>query len=299
MTLRQFFAIVEIRTKIVSVSTYVLASLYVLSQTGRLDPLKAVLMFIAMLLVDMGTTGFNTFFDFRRGVDTAKYNREESKVVVHEGVPWGWALLTSVFLFALAVPFGIALAFLAGWPVIPVGAGCMAVGFLYTGGPYPISRTPAGELFAGGTMGGVLFLLIFFIHAGVPDGRTVLASLPSTLLIAAILTVNNTCDMDGDRAAGRRTLSIVLGRRGGEAAAVLEVAAGFALLFLGGVFGYAPLWTPAAVLPFAILSGLELRTMHRRGYSHETKGPSMGGISKIFMLFTAAAAILLAASAVS
>ena len=123
MTLRQFFAIVEIRTKIVSISTYVLASLYVLAETGRLDPVKAVLMFIAMLLVDMGTTGFNTFFDYQRGVDTAEYNREESKVVVHEGVPWGWALVTSLILFALAVPFGIVLAILAGWPVVLVAAG--------------------------------------------------------------------------------------------------------------------------------------------------------------------------------
>ena len=299
MTVRQFFAIVEIRTKIVSVSTYILASLYVLNETGRLDPLRAVLMFIAMLLVDMGTTGFNTFFDFRRGVDSAEFNREEAKVVVHEGVPWGWALVTSLVLFALAVPFGIALAFLAGWPVVLVGAGCMAIGFFYTGGPHPISGTPAGELFAGGAMGCVLFLLIFYIHAGLPDGRAVVASLPSTLLIGSILTVNNTCDIEGDRAAGRRTLSIVLGRKGGEITAILEVAAGFALLFLAGFTGYAPEWTPAAVLPFAILSGLELRTMHRRGYSHGTKGPSMGGISKIFLMFTASAAILLAASLIS
>lgn len=296
MTFRQFLAIVEIRTKIVSLSTYILASLYVFARTGELNLLAALLMLVAMLLVDMGTTGFNTYFDFRRGVDNAEYNREESKVVVHEGVPWGWALLTSITLFALALPLGIALAVISGWPVILVGAGCMAIGFFYTGGPYPISRTPFGELFAGGAMGSVLFLLIWFIHAGMPDWNVLLASLPSTVMIAAILTVNNTCDIEGDYAAGRKTLSIFLGKKGGETVIVFEVAIGFGMLIAAGMTGYAPSWGLLAVLPFAGLAARELALMHRRDYNHHTKGASMGGISKIFMLFTLAAIVLLAGS---
>ena len=296
MTLRQFFGIVEIRTKIVSLSTYLLASLYVLVRTGRLDPLRASLMLVATLLVDMGTTGFNTYFDFRKGVDSAEYNREVSKVIVHEGVPWGMALLVSLALFALAVPFGIALAILSGWPVVLIGAGCMAVGYFYTGGPRPISRTPFGELFAGGTMGSVLFILIWYIHAGSPDLRVLMASLPSTFLIASILTVNNTCDIVGDTAAGRRTLSILLGRRGGEMLAVIEVALGFGLLFAAGPAGYAPLWSAIPVFPFAAMALREFLLMHRRGYEHSTKGSSMGSISKNFVFFTIAAAIVLAVS---
>lgn len=296
MNLRQFFAIVEIRTKIVSVSTYILASLYVIYRTGRLDPLRAVLMFIATVLVDMGTTGFNTYFDFRRGVDNAEYNREEVKVVVHEGVPWGWALLTSAALFAAAIPFGIVLTVLAGWPVVAAGLFCMMIGYLYTGGPYPISRTPLGELFAGGTLGTVLFLLVWFIQAGRPDSAVLLVSLPSTLAIAAILTVNNTCDIIGDRAAGRRTFSILLGSAGGEVLGIVLVAAAFILLGATGPMGLLAGWSPFAVLPFGALAAREFSVMHRRGYSHETKGSSMGSISKIFILFSAAAAVIIAGS---
>jgi 1,4-dihydroxy-2-naphthoate octaprenyltransferase len=293
MNMRQFFAIVEMRTKIVSVSTYLLATLYVVYRTGRIDPVTASLMFLATLLVDMGTTGFNTYFDYRRGVDNALYNREESKVVVHEDVPWGWALLVSLALFGAALPLGITLAVLAGWPVIIAGAACMAVGYFYTGGPYPISRTPLGELFAGGTLGSVLFLLVYYIQAGMPDLTALLVSLPSSLVIAAILTVNNTCDRVGDRAAGRKTMSILLGRTGGEVLGIAEVAAGYLLLAAGGPAGRLPAWAPLAVLPFASLSAREFVVMHRRGYSHETKGISMGGISRIFLQFTAAAALII------
>ena len=172
----------------------------------------------------------------------------------------------------------------------------MAIGFFYTGGPYPISRTPFGELFAGGAMGSVLFMLIWFIHAGMPDWNVLVASLPSTVMIAAILTVNNTCDIEGDRAAGRRTLSILLGKKGGEAVVVFEVVIGFGMLFAAGPTGFAPFWGLFAILPFAGLAARELVVMHRRDYSHSTKGASMGSISKIFVLFTLAAIVLLVGS---
>jgi len=293
MNTRQFFAIVEIRTKFISLSTYLIATTYAFYRSGNFDPLKAILMLVATLLVDMGTTGFNTYFDYWRGVDNSFYNREKSKVVVHEGVPWLWALLISLGLFALALPFGIVLAILSGWPVIPVGAACMAVGYFYTGGPYPISRTPFGEFFAGAALGTVLFLLVYYIQAGPPDGPAFLVSLPSSLIIAAILTVNNTCDRLGDEAAGRKTLSILLGRLGGEIWGILEVTAGFAVLAYLGFSGRLPRWAPIIVIPAMALSIREFVLMHRRGYSHDTKGASMGSISRIFMYYTVAAMMVL------
>ena len=88
---------------------------------------------------------------------------------------------------------------------------------LYNFGPRPISHTPFGELAAGGFLGAVLFLLSFYLQAGRLTAEAVMRSLPLLLLVASILTVNNTCDIQGDRAAGRRTLSIVVGPRWGEA----------------------------------------------------------------------------------
>ena len=293
MTLRQFLFVVEIQTKIVSVSTYVLASLYVVLRTGRLEPVRAALMFVATLLVDMGTTAFNTYFDFRRGVDDPLYNREEAKVVVHEGVPWGWALLVSVGLFALAVPFGAVLAFLSGWPVAAAGAGCMAVGYFYNGGRRPLSGTPFGEIFAGGTLGSALFLLVWYVQAGRPDAAVLVASLPSFFVIASILTVNNTCDIVGDAAAGRRTFSVIAGRRAGETLIAAEASAGFLLLAVPGVVGPVPAWAPVVIVPFFGLAAREFFIMHRRGFAHETKRLSMEGISRIFLAFTAAMAVML------
>ena len=40
----------------------------------------------------------------------------------------------------------------------------MAIGYLYTGGPIPISWTPFGELFSGLFMGMIIIVLSFFIQ---------------------------------------------------------------------------------------------------------------------------------------
>lgn len=295
MTLYQFARIVEIRTKIVSVSAYLIGTLLATYQTGEFDLLVGVVMLLAVLAVDMGTTGFNSFFDYYRGVDSHETNRESDKVLVHQGVPPGVALLLSLGLFALAMPLGIALAVLVGWELIPIGALCMAVGYLYNGGPLPISRTPLGELVAGGFLGSVLVLLAFYVQRDSLNTQAFLVSLPSLFLVASILTVNNTCDIKGDTQAGRRTLSILLGPKIAPWLVYLLGAAGFLLTGYNAYRGFLPDWSGYLGLLCAPLVILEYRRMHRRGYSHETKGPSMGSISKVFGIYTAVVVLPLAA----
>ena len=305
VTVRHFFAIVELKTKLISVSTFLLASLYAASAAtpsiGRLT-----LLFVAVLAVDMGTTAFNSFFDYVRNVDNRLFTIERDKVLVYEGVAPGHALIVSVSLYAVAAVAGLLLAFAVGWWVIAAGAISMIIGFLYTGGPIPISRTPFGELFAGGFLGGVLFLVIVGALGAPVDRQALFAALPSTLLIASVLTVNNTCDRRGDIEAGRRTLSIVIGGAASEALIYLLGSAAFAIPLLsaarrafgaraagwslpvGGVPAVVAL-SVAFVLAAAVYTG-----MHRRGFSHATKGPNMKAILLVVLLFTAGYTVALA-----
>lgn len=311
MTIRQFFAVVEMRTKVISVSTYLVASLYAASVGHRFDWFAASLLAVAVLCVDMGTTAFNTFYDYARRVDTKRSTDERDKVLVHEDVVPGHALVVSLILYMLAAATGVAVAILSSGWIIVAGVAGMLVGFLYNGGPVPISRTPAGEAFAGGFLGTVLFLVVYGVHAGGLDGAALIASLPSTLLIAAVLTVNNTCDIEGDRSAGRRTLSIVVGR---PAATILidALAAGaYALLtamtvqpLRAAAFDSLalPVFPPAALLIIAVAAATTvavLAGMHARGYSRATKSRNMTSIIAVVGIYTLAygAALLLATPA--
>jgi 1,4-dihydroxy-2-naphthoate octaprenyltransferase len=303
MNIRQFLSVVEIKTKIVSVSTFSIALLYVLLAGWQPSLLTVILLFAAVLMVDMGTTAFNSFFDYVKGVDQQSLNREREKVLVHEKVAPGLALIVALSLFAAAAVLGLYFAILRGWPVLLLGAASLAVGLLYSGGPRPISHSPLGELFAGGFLGSVLFLVIAFILAPAdignagsswavfPWGSWLLYSLPSLLLIASILTVNNTCDLEADRQAGRQTLSILIGRRASEYLIFLLVTVSFVsllLLAVSGAGGLHPLGAaiPALILPLALH---RLGAMCRGGMVQSRKGPSMVGISGIFIWFTLAA----------
>ncbi|MFW6234374.1 MAG: prenyltransferase, partial [Spirochaetota bacterium] len=176
-----------------------------------------------------------------------------------------------------------------GWEIVFAGAVSMAVGYLYNGGPIPLSRTPFGELFAGGFLGGVLVLLSYYVQAQQLTTESVLAALPSLLMVGSILTVNNTCDVEGDRAAGRKTLSIIFGPAVGEIIVYVLGAVSLGLIAVYSVFGVLPhipgFVAVAAVTPPILL---EYRRMHRRGFNHTTKGPSMGSILRVFRFYTIA-----------
>ena len=194
-----------LRTKIISMGTFATGTLFALYTEGRLSLPILFLMAFATLFVDMGTTGFNSYFDYRNGTDTKEANCEDDKVLVYQGVSPLLALLVSLLLFASAGVLGLVLAYMTSWKLLVVGGICMLVGFAYTGGPFPISRTPFGELFAGFFLGTTLFLISFFVQTGTVTREALLASIPSLILIGMILSVNNSCDRMSDALAGRKT----------------------------------------------------------------------------------------------
>ncbi len=162
----------------------------------------------------------------------------------------------------------------------------MLVGFAYTGGPYPISRTPFGELFAGFFLGTVLFLISYFVQAQTVTIQAALASLPFLVLIAMILSVNNSCDRISDAKAGRKTLTIVLGKWGTTSLLVVEAVLVVALSIALFALGIYPLVLLIALVPFFLFGSFEFRAMVRRGFSNSTKQPNMGSIARVYVVFS-------------
>jgi 1,4-dihydroxy-2-naphthoate octaprenyltransferase len=291
MTWKTFLHIVEMRTKIVSISTFALALLSGLWMLGAVPWLKVVLLFVAVLAVDMGTTAFNTFFDYEKGVDNSGTNREADKVLIHQRVPPGYALVTALGLFAFSAVLGLFLVLWTGWPLLVLGAVSFVVAFLYSGGPRPISSTPWGEFFAGFFLGTVLWVIVVFVLASpgrwtVDDWwRVPLLSLPSFLFIASILTVNNCCDREGDSLAGRKTLAILLGPRANFLIVAQPLAAYLSLAVLA-LTGFLP-WTFLIAVVFGVGLTVPLwRGMFHRGFHHASKGPNMTAVSRTFLLYT-------------
>ena len=84
--------------------------------------------------------------------------------------------------------------------------------FLYSGGKTPISYMPIGELVSGFVMGGLIPLACCYTLSGVFEPLVLLVALPFIFGIGMILFTNNTCDIEKDINAQRKTISVVLGR---------------------------------------------------------------------------------------
>ncbi|NCC64706.1 MAG: prenyltransferase [Spirochaetia bacterium] len=285
MTQYQFFRIVEMRTKIISMGTFFAALVYAFNLQGTIMLERAIIMLFATLCVDMGTTGFNTFFDYYHGVDNKEYTKEQEKVLVHEDVKPAYALFVSLALFGLAALLGLYLAYLTSYGLIIVGSLCMLVGFFYTAGPLPISRTPFGELFAGAFLGSILFLITLYTQDVPLNVGTVLVSMPFLLLIAMILSVNNGCDRIGDQASGRRTLAILLGQRGAYILIAVEAFSAYALSLLLIILGYYPIIMAICTIFVALQFEKSYKKVGKAGMSEEHKSKHMGFASQTYLLY--------------
>ncbi len=178
-------------------------------------------MLIASLLIQAATNMFNEYYDYKRGLD----NEESVGIggtIVREGVHPKVILNLAITLIALSVLLGVYISMNSSWWVALVGSVSILIGYLYTGGPLPISSTPFGELLSGLFMGINIILISFYIQTGTITATSILVSIPTTILIGAINLSNNIRDLNGDKEHGRKTLPILVGRE--NAIKILAVA---------------------------------------------------------------------------
>lgn len=170
-------------------------------------------MLAACLLIQAATNMFNEYYDYKRGLDTAE-SVGIGGAIVREGIQAKTVLNIALILYGISLLLGIYICMSTSWWLALIGSVSMAFGYLYTGGPFPIAYTPLGELFSGFFMGCLIILISFFIQTGNVTSTAILVSIPIMILVGAIMMANNIRDLDGDKEFGRKTLAILLGRKG-------------------------------------------------------------------------------------
>jgi len=201
------------RTLAVSVAPVAVGSAVAVSEGGaRAGPALAAL--AGALLLQVGSNFANDLFDFEKGVDT------EARIGPARATQLGLLSprqmrLGTAAVFAAAAGVGLILVWMAGWPVAVVGAVSILAAVTYTGGPWPFGYHGLGEIAVFGFFGVVAVVGTDYVQTLALSGRALAASVPVGALATAILVVNNVRDIESDRRAGKRTLSVRLGRRGG------------------------------------------------------------------------------------
>ncbi|ATF31265.1 1,4-dihydroxy-2-naphthoate polyprenyltransferase [Staphylococcus simulans] len=187
------------------------AKLFLLGSEDHLKFSLFLAMLLACLLIQAATNMFNEYYDFKKGLDDHT-SVGIGGAIVRNGMSPKLVMNLAIAFYVIAALIGLFIASQTSYWLIPIGILCMAVGYLYTGGPLPISWTPFGELFSGVFMGLIIILIAFFIQTDNLQGYAVWISVPIIITIGLINMANNIRDRVKDKASGRKTLPILLGK---------------------------------------------------------------------------------------
>ena len=217
---------------------------------GAGDPPKqawlALLCLAVALLLQIGVNFANDYSDGVRGTDR---HRVGPARLTASGMAKPRTVLTvALVCFALAALAGLAIVLVTQvWWLLAVGAAAIAAAWFYTGGRRPYGYAGLGEvavfLFFGlAATVGTTFVLVRFVTA-----ESLLCAVAIGCIACAVLLVNNLRDIDQDRAAGKRTLTVRIGAR------ATRVLYGVLMLLPYAVLLYLTLFYPTASLVFMTL----------------------------------------------
>ena len=187
------------------------AKIFLLGSEDHLSLTLLLAMLTACLLIQAATNMFNEYYDFKKGLDDHT-SVGIGGAIVRNGMSPKLVMNIAIAFYVIAALLGLFIAINSLFWLIPIGLVCMAIGYLYTGGPFPISWTPFGEVFSGIFMGMIIILIAFFIQTGNLQSLVVWISLPIVITIGLINMANNIRDRVKDKESGRKTLPILLGK---------------------------------------------------------------------------------------
>jgi 1,4-dihydroxy-2-naphthoate octaprenyltransferase len=153
------------------------------------------------------------------------------------------AILTGVYIY---------LQYQTGpWTLLLGGIGIFS-GFFYSEKPFQWSYRGIGEILIGFCYGWLPIATGFYLFSGFFSHQIFLLSIPVGLSIFNVILINEFPDEEADRAVGKRTLVVRLGKeRVSDLYLGLSVLVAFSFIKLLLVFGRTPVW-------IFILSGIPL-----------------------------------------
>lgn len=253
---------------------------------GRFDAWVAIAAFAVALFLQIGANFANDVADFRSGADTE--HRLGPTRVTQSGLlaPRQVEVATALTLALAAIP-GLYLVWRGGWVFAAIGLLAIGAAVAYTAGP------------AYGYMGlGDIAVFLFFGPVAVAGTAylmthefttlAVLSSIPMGCLITAILVVNNLRDIETDRAAGKMTLAVRLGRAGVRVEYALLLVVSYlipVLVWLNGLASVSVLLS-FVTAPMAVM--LVQRVRHEEG---RALNPVLAGTARLCLLFAVAYAV--------
>ena len=177
---------------------------------GGLHWPSALCALLGSILIQIGTNFANDYFDFKKGTDTAERvgptRVTQAGYVSPQTMKWA-----TILVFALVWLPGAYILYRGGFPLLIVGILSIALGVLYTGGPYPLGYLGLGDIFVLIFFGPVAVGGTYYIQTHTLPMDVLMGGLAPGFISVGLLTINNLRDIDGDRRAGKKSLAVRFG----------------------------------------------------------------------------------------
>jgi len=209
---------------------------------------------VGALAIQVAANFANDASDAHRGADTA--DRVGPPRMVALGVIEARQMWLATWIaIAIAAVAGVFLTVIAGWIVLLIGVSSVVAMLGYVGGPAPYGYRGFGEVFVFVFFGLVATVGSRYVHDQTAPLSAWLLAIPIGMLVTAILVVNNYRDIDTDRAAGKRTLAVILDRGRTWSFFTVLVYGAFVAIAVFGTVGWTPLSTlfSCFLVPFAAI----------------------------------------------
>lgn len=263
---------------------------------GHVSGITTCVLLAISVLLQSAVNTINDYFDYVKGTDTVDNQDDPADaVLVYNNVDPKHALGYAVALIVAAFLLGAYIIYLAGWIPLAIALVGVAIIFLYSGGRTPISYLPIGEAASGLTMGGLITLASYQALTLRFDWLVLLLALPEIIGIALIMATNNTCDIDKDIEAHRKTFPVVLGRQ-----RAVKFYHGLIYAWMASICAlvlafFTPGWV---VLPFLLLAAHPLgRALLANPLLPQTRGPAFAQCTSLNVALGAFYAAAIFASA--
>lgn len=204
------------------------------------------------ILMQASVNTLNDYYDFVKGADSIENQLDPTDaVLVYNNVNPKSALKLAIGFLVFAFALGVYVIAVAGW--IPLALGLVGAGIivLYSAGKSPLSYLPVGEFVSGITMGGLIPLACYQALTGTLSWIVFLLSVPLICGIGLIMFTNNTCDIEKDIEAKRKTLSVLLGRDRAR-----KAYHGVIIVWMASIIVFSALFFPSGlvVAPFMLIA---------------------------------------------
>ncbi|MFD1715282.1 1,4-dihydroxy-2-naphthoate polyprenyltransferase [Amnibacterium flavum] len=195
------------------------------------------------VLLQIGVNYANDYSDGIRGTDLHRVG--PARLTASGAAKPRTVLTVALVFFGLAALAGLALVIISQiWWLLAVGAVAIVAAWFYTGGKKPYGYAGLGEIAVFVFFGLVATVGTTYVQIEQVPTESWLSGIAIGSLACAVLVVNNLRDIEQDRLAGKKTLSVRIGARWSKILFCVLLAIPFVIL------GFFAIFYPLALLVF-------------------------------------------------